>query len=209
MEGRIQKLIAQGEGLHLDFKHQVSDSFKIAKSIVSFANKLGGTLLIGVSDSGKVVGIDNEEEIYMLDLAATNYVKPKLALTYVKHKSSKSNIVLECKVPKGEDSPYLAKDIDGKWTAYVRYEDECKKLSPVSFIMLQNNTLTLEESVFSQNEQKVIDLFNKDCKTFPKNQLIKRSGIGYNEGLKTLANLLRCNVIEELYESNHWVYKLV
>lgn len=194
--------------MQLDFKHEISDSFKIAKSIVSFANVSGGILLIGVADNGKLVGIDNEEEIYMLNLAVINYVKPNLSLEYVKHKSSKGIIILECKVPKGDQPPYKAKDLNGKWTAYARYEDQCKKLSPVRFFMLQSNSELMEGNIYSENEIKVIDILKKAPEGLPKNQLIKRISVGYKEGLKTLANLLKCKIIKEIDSSNYWLYKL-
>ena len=209
MKEYLQKLITQGEGVQLDFKNEISDSFKIAKSIVSFANVSGGILLIGVADNGKLVGIDNEEEIYMLNLAVINYVKPNLSLEYVKHKSSKGRIILECKVPKGDQPPYMAKDLNGKWMAYARYEDQCKKLSPVRFFMLQSNSELMEGHIYSENEIKVIDILKKAPEGLPKNQLIKRISVGYKEGLKTLANLLKCRVIKEIDSSNCWLYKLV
>ena len=44
----IEALIAQGEHQQLDFKFEVSDSKKIARTLSAFANTDGGRLLIGV-----------------------------------------------------------------------------------------------------------------------------------------------------------------
>ena len=44
----IEELIAQGEHQQLDFKFEVSDSKKIARTLSAFANTDGGRLLIGV-----------------------------------------------------------------------------------------------------------------------------------------------------------------
>ncbi len=52
----VLRLIEQGEGLHLDFKFEVSDAPKIARSLVAFANTDSGTLLIGVKDNRKTAG---------------------------------------------------------------------------------------------------------------------------------------------------------
>lgn len=46
----------------LDFKFEISDSKKIARSLVAFANTDGGRLLIGVKDNGVISGIRSEEE---------------------------------------------------------------------------------------------------------------------------------------------------
>ncbi|NNM15199.1 MAG: ATP-binding protein, partial [Bacteroidia bacterium] len=45
---RIRDLILLGENEILDFKQQITSESKIAKTMVSFANHKGGTLLVGV-----------------------------------------------------------------------------------------------------------------------------------------------------------------
>ena len=74
----IKKLISEGEHQQLDFKFEISDSRKIAKTLVAFANTDGGTLLIGVKDNGNIAGIRSDEEYYMVEAAATMYCKPSI-----------------------------------------------------------------------------------------------------------------------------------
>lgn len=76
----IQQLITEGEHVHQDFKFAISDARKIAKSLSAFANTGGGRLLIGVKDNGKIAGIRSEEELYMIEAAATMYCKPSYNL---------------------------------------------------------------------------------------------------------------------------------
>lgn len=52
----------------------------IARSLSAFANTEGGRLLIGVKDNGKIAGVRSDEEIYMIEAAATMYCKPKVEL---------------------------------------------------------------------------------------------------------------------------------
>ena len=73
----IQNLIEEGEHEHQDFKFKISDARKIARSISAFANNSGGHLLIGVKDNGKVVGVESDEEIYMIEQAASMYCQPE------------------------------------------------------------------------------------------------------------------------------------
>ncbi|MDY5609301.1 MAG: putative DNA binding domain-containing protein, partial [Sodaliphilus sp.] len=47
----ILQLIDEGEHEHQDFKYQISDAKKIARSISAFANNSGGRLLVGVKDN--------------------------------------------------------------------------------------------------------------------------------------------------------------
>ena len=66
----IHELIAQGEHRQQDFKYQVTDAAKLAKSVSAFANTAGGRLLIGVRDAGAVAGVTSDEEIFMMNRAA-------------------------------------------------------------------------------------------------------------------------------------------
>ena len=72
--------MSEGEHVHQDFKFAITDARKIAKSLSAFANTEGGRLLIGVKDNGKIAGIRSEEELYMIEAAATMYCKPAVAL---------------------------------------------------------------------------------------------------------------------------------
>ena len=57
MSQHIKNLISQGEHQQLDFKYEISDSKKIARSLVAFANTDGGKLLIGVKVLLKVTSL--------------------------------------------------------------------------------------------------------------------------------------------------------
>ena len=50
----LHHLIAQGEHQQQDFKYEISDVRKIARTLSAFANTDGGRLLIGVKDNGKI-----------------------------------------------------------------------------------------------------------------------------------------------------------
>ena len=51
----LRILIEQGEGTTLEFEEKFSSSF--AREVVALANTIGGKVLIGVSDDGKMVGV--------------------------------------------------------------------------------------------------------------------------------------------------------
>ena len=64
----IHTLIAEGEHQQQDFKFEISDARKIAKTLSAFANTDGGRLLIGVKDNGRIAGVRSEEEKYMIEV---------------------------------------------------------------------------------------------------------------------------------------------
>ena len=58
-QSRIQKLIQSGEGLNLEFKKSRDKlNQDVYQTICAFLNRYGGTLLLGVHDSGRITGID-------------------------------------------------------------------------------------------------------------------------------------------------------
>lgn len=120
---RLLTLIAQGEHEHQDFKYQITDAKKIARSISAFANNSGGRLLVGVKDNGRIAGASSDEEIYMVDQAAKLYCQPpRDDVTYRLHHID-GKIVVEVLIPEAQDKPVKAPDEKGRWTAYYRVED--------------------------------------------------------------------------------------
>lgn len=119
----IKELIARGENQYLDFKFEISDARKIARTLSAFANSDGGKLLIGVNDNGVISGIRTDEEEYMIESAAHLYCKPA-----VDYKLNKWNIdgrwVLETTIRKSQNRPHYAKDENGNWIAFVRVADQ-------------------------------------------------------------------------------------
>lgn len=123
MSTHIQQLIAEGEHQQLDFKFEITDARRIARSLVAFANTDGGRLLIGVKDNGAIAGVRSDEEFYMLESAASLYCRPP-----VKFSSREWNIngktVIEIIIPKSLEKPHAAAHKDGKWMVYVRVADQ-------------------------------------------------------------------------------------
>ena len=120
MDNYLRNLISQGENQQLDFKYCISDSKKIARTLVAFANSDGGKLLIGVRDNGGIAGIHSDEEYYMVETAVHLFCRPGINFTIKQH-PAKGKAILEVEVMKGDKRPYQAKDETGKWIAYFRH----------------------------------------------------------------------------------------
>ena len=59
-EKRIRQLLAQGEGLQVEFKTCRSALNRdVYETICAFLNRCGGDLLLGVTDNGEVRGVDS------------------------------------------------------------------------------------------------------------------------------------------------------
>jgi len=101
MDKYLKDLISVGENQKLDFKYCVSDSRKIARTLVAFSNSDGGKLLIGVKDNGRISGIKSDEEIYMVDTAVHLFCRPEISYKIKQH-SVGTKSILEVEVFKGQ-----------------------------------------------------------------------------------------------------------
>ena len=119
----ITELIAQGEHQQLDFKFEVSDSKKIARTLTAFANTDGGTLLIGVKDNGHITGIRSEEEYYMIEAASEMYCRPKVPFE-AKEWNIEGKVILEIIVKTSLVKPHQAPDKYDEYKTYIRVNDE-------------------------------------------------------------------------------------
>jgi len=126
----IYKLIAQGEHQRQDFKFCISDSRKIARSLVAFANSDGGRLLVGVKDNGKIAGVRSEEEYYMVEAAAKIYSDPKIEFT-TQQWDVDGKMVLEVIIEPSSKKPHFAQTETGSWMAFIRKNDENILANPV------------------------------------------------------------------------------
>ena len=76
----INLLLKEEEGLKLEYKQQISSQEKIAKTLSAMSNTAGGMILIGISDQRKIIGIDPEEERYMIAAANESFCVPQANL---------------------------------------------------------------------------------------------------------------------------------
>ena len=119
----LRSLIEEGEHQQLDFKFEISDARKIARTLSAFSNTDGGRLLIGVKDNGRIAGVRSDEEFYMAESAATLYCKPEvefISRSYLVDGKS----VLEIYIPPVMNKPVYAQDPNKRWMAYVRVGDQ-------------------------------------------------------------------------------------
>jgi len=119
----IYDLISQGEHEHQDFKYSVSDARKIARSISAFANNDGGRLLIGIKDNGGVRGVQNEEDIYVVEQAARKYCEPSQEVDFAAFKVD-GRTVIQANVKKAARRPVSVDEGGGVRAAYYRVNDE-------------------------------------------------------------------------------------
>ncbi len=119
----LEQWIEKGEHEQQDFKFEISDAKKIARSLAAFSNTSGGRLLVGVKDNGVVAGVRSEEELFMLQSAAEMYCQPPVQLQYEEWQVQGKK-VLEVKVPYQDEYLIKAPDKEGHYKVYIRVKDQ-------------------------------------------------------------------------------------
>jgi len=203
----IKRLIAEGEHCHQDFKFEISDARKIARSISAFANTEGGRLLVGVKDNGKIAGIRSEEEIYMIEAAANMYCKPTIELqTQTYHVEGKT--ILEIRIEEATSKPIYALDENNAPKAYIRIKDENILATPVHLKVWQQRKKEKGTLVqFTEREQKLLDIL-KTGKQLTLNQCCKASRINRVTLCNLLADFIRFGLVTSVYEAHKFYFVL-
>ena len=203
----IKNLISQGENQKLDFKFEISDAMKMAKTFSSFANTDGGILLIGVKDNGKIKGIKTDEEYYMAESAAKIYCSPEVPFTAEKW-VVEGKTVLEIRIPSSEKKPHYARDRDNKWQAYIRIKDENILANPVLlkvWKMKKGQKGILIQ--YSKHEKHLMEYLSKHVEiSLPRFVFIAR--LKESEAEDILARLISFGIIKMQFSPEKFTYRL-
>ena len=203
----IHTLIAEGEHQQQDFKFEISDARKIAKTLSAFANTEGGRLLIGVKDNGRIAGIRSEEEKYMIEAAADLYCRPTVNYhmqTYLVEGRS----ILMVQVEESQKKPIYAKDESGKHLAYLRIKDENILATPIHLRVWQKSGSPVGELMeYTEREQLLLDLLEQNDQ-LSLNRYCRLAHLSRRAAEHLLAKFIRYGIVETVFESHKFHFRL-
>jgi len=203
----IKKLILEGEHQQLDFKFEISDAARIARSFVAFANTNGGKLLIGVKDNGVIRGIRSDEEKYMLENAALNYCQPEVAFS-AKEWEIDEKVILEVDIPCSKKHIHKAPDNQDNYKAYVRVNDQNLLANGVLMkVWTKRKKNQKIRFVYSKPVQEVL-FYLRENHSLTLAKAIELSGLSKYKTEHLLSDLILLDVTElELTETSE-IYRL-
>jgi hypothetical protein len=131
-------LRARGENQELEYMESFPQNVReLAKEIAAFATSNPGTILIGVSDTGDLVGLEDALTIEGRDTLLRRIegicrgtIKPSITPT-VKFANEDDKVVLVIIVPKGSQPVYYS-----NYTPYIRHITESRPAEPHEIIEL-------------------------------------------------------------------------
>ena len=207
MSNYIQKLIKEGEHQMLDFKFEISDSKKIARTLVAFANTDGGRLLIGVKDNGNISGIRSEEEKYMIQTAAESFCQPEVKFE-AKEWNVNGKTVLEVIVPKSNYHKHRAPDHNNSYKVYTRVKDQ-NILADAILLKIwkyQNNKQNIRVT-FSDAEMFLLKYLNENEKITIR-EFVQKAEVNRREAERILVNFTLINMIKYEITEKELIFSL-
>ena len=208
-KGYIEQLIEQGEHEHQDFKYQITDARKIARSISAFANNSGGHLLIGVKDNGNIVGVSSDEEIYMIEQAAQMYCQPEQQVDFKVYRVGGKN-VLKVDIDEAVEKPVKAPDDNGQWRTYYRVADENVLASGTHVKVMKLNSEPTPEDVvinLTEKEERLLD-YLQDHGGITLSGYERLAHISFMKAQRTVVKLCEMGIVEIQYHNGQCLITL-
>lgn len=203
----IYALIAEGEHQKQDFKFEISDACKIAKTLSAFANTEGGRLLIGVKDNGRIAGIRSEEEKYMIDAAAELYCSPTINYSMQPYQIEGRTILI-VQIEESKQKPIYAKDESGKYLAYLRIKDENILATPIHLHVWKQSGSPLGELIeYTERERLLLALLKQNGR-LSLNRYCRLAHIPRRAAEHLLAKFIRYDIVETVFEDHKFHFRL-
>ena len=158
----IEYMCNEKENQFFDRKSAKKDIKELANHVAGFANASGGTLVIGISDDGKLEGFEDYQEKYnkFLKLTSGDYLKtmPKFeneTLEITNYRGNKDKILL---IHVNPSINTLIRNVRDE--VYLRQGDSTNKLSSeqVRIIELDRHEISFEEQINTRSDINDIDL---------------------------------------------------
>lgn len=204
----LRDLIAEGIHNQQHFIVTIDSQVDVAKILCAFANTKGGRLLIGVKNSGKVVGCNPAEEILSLNLILKEYCHPEFHFT--------SNIlqddfrlVLEIIITEAIQKPIKTKGINGKMNAFIRVKDQVELATKiVEGVWKLNMSSSVKQEHFDEEEKILLNCI-KENQPISLSKLYRISDLPLSKVDRSLIMLIHKNIVEALFEKEviYYIFK--
>ncbi|MDO5970289.1 putative DNA binding domain-containing protein [Flavivirga aquimarina] len=97
------------ESNRIEYKRELND--KLEKEAIAFLNDKGGVIYLGVDDDGRVVGLDNSDDVQLKvkDRLKTNIEPSCMGLFDIEHEAMDDKDVVKVTLASGTENPYYWK----------------------------------------------------------------------------------------------------
>lgn len=192
----MQRLVAEGEGHHLEFKRKAQGE-KVVREMIAFANTEGGTILVGVDDNGALAGIKYpDEELLSVREALQQYVRQ----TLVYHDSlitlSENKFVLRIDIPPNHKRPILFWTDAKHAETFVRVNDMSVKASPEMTEIIRRKRQKKDIRFYFAEHELALMKYLDQYHSITSKEFQKLTGLNQYAASRKLILLVLANVLK-------------
>jgi predicted HTH transcriptional regulator len=191
----VKMLIEEGEGFEIELKRKVSSPEKIARTLCSFANTGGGTILFGVDDDGTLVGVDSEKtEIDQIREAGDFHCVPPVPV-HVQFVPYHHRDIIVVTVDESDKKPHAVTGPDGERFVYIRVEDN-SVIASKEVIKVLKDEASQKALVLTigGNEQRLFDYLERHHRVTVQ-EFAEVINVSRRRASRILTTLVRAGVI--------------
>lgn len=192
----VSCLARQGEGMRLEFKHRVPRPKRIAREVIALANTEGGLVLIGVSDSGELIGVkDRNEEYFALQEALARLVVPDISLSVEAVRISRSRDVIVVRVPSSDHRPHMLMDPEtSEQTVFVRVGADSVEAGQEAVTLMRKEGHNGVHFTFGDHERRLLRYLDRHEKV-TVGEFARFAGVPPGKASSTLVVLARAGLL--------------
>lgn len=208
----LNEMIQGGENDKVEFKRKFSSPVKIAKEMIAFANAKGGTILFGIDDDKKIIGVESEKgELELINTAAEFYCEPEIKFT-AEIILFKNKDIVAVNIEESKKKPHrlIEDDNSGVKKVYIRFKDKSILASKETVKILKNSNHDSPPAIVTIGviEKSLFEYLNLNEKITVKG-FKKLVNISDRRASRTLVNLVKANVVRHHYFGNEDYFTLV
>jgi predicted HTH transcriptional regulator len=163
---------------------------------------------VGVKDNGAVAGIRTDEEIYMVEGAASLYCKPEVSIR-TKEWDINGKKVLEVIVRKSESRPHHAPTKDGDYRVFIRVEDQNLLANKILLKVWKRQAKGQGVTIRYREIEKFLLEYLQEHKKITFTKFRKIAGISSYKAETILVNFILLDIVEMVIGEKETFYKLV
>ncbi|MEZ6016048.1 MAG: ATP-binding protein [Planctomycetota bacterium] len=195
------------EGPECEWKELLPRRERIAKTLAAFANGCGGSLWIGVRDSGEAVGVSDPRfvERTLLEVA-DGLVQPRPALEFRRHLWHGRTLV-ELRVAADERRPFAAVTIGGDLRVYVRDGSSTRPAAEHTVRALGRGPARAFDAALDPRARRLLQIL-RERREPTLSELARCARIGRRAARRLLVPLVRSGLIAETDRHRLWLTPL-
>jgi ATP-dependent DNA helicase RecG len=165
----LEKILSRGEDSRTQFKRNFNNTEALASEMIAFSNGEGGTIFVGVEDSGAIGGLLNDDIRrlnQMISNAASQHILPAIN-PKTENIDTEQGLVLVIHISKGINKPYQ----DKSGTFWVKSGADKRKATSreeIQRIFQQSGLLHADETIIPN--MSIDDIDTKYFSAFFKKQ---------------------------------------